>query len=262
MNQEKNKFAVILCGGKGTRLGDIGKKYAKTLLKVQGREILWYVINALKKNKFNNIVLPLGYKSQDIRSFLKKYKNFGINIMTENTGINTNISKRLYMVRKKITSKNFLLLNGDAIFETKLNFFFNQHSKGDFDITFLSSKFVYPYGTIGVVNNHVVDFKRNLSFDALHIRKNYKYYAYNYTGMSVIKTSVFKKKIQKFKNNTNFEKSLYSEIIKNKNCRFASISGFWHSIDNVKDLTLVNNDYKNKKFIITKKLKNKLSKNR
>ena len=43
------RSAVILCGGRGTRLGNLGKKTPKTLIKVQGKEILWYIINILKK---------------------------------------------------------------------------------------------------------------------------------------------------------------------------------------------------------------------
>jgi len=43
-----NKCAVVLCGGKGSRLGLLGKKIPKTLVKVQGKEILWYIIKYLK----------------------------------------------------------------------------------------------------------------------------------------------------------------------------------------------------------------------
>ena len=35
----KKKTTVILCGGKGTRLGTLGKKVPKTLVKVQNKEI-------------------------------------------------------------------------------------------------------------------------------------------------------------------------------------------------------------------------------
>ena len=45
----KIRTAVILCGGKGTRLGNLGKKLPKTLVKVQGKPIIWYIINTLKK---------------------------------------------------------------------------------------------------------------------------------------------------------------------------------------------------------------------
>ena len=43
------RTAVILCGGKGTRLGLIGRKLPKTLVKIQNFPIIWYIINSLKK---------------------------------------------------------------------------------------------------------------------------------------------------------------------------------------------------------------------
>ena len=64
MKIKNNKTAVILCGGKGTRLGNIGKKIPKTLVKIQGEEILWFIISSLLKNNFQNIILPLGYKGE------------------------------------------------------------------------------------------------------------------------------------------------------------------------------------------------------
>ena len=67
----KNKTAIILCGGKGSRLGSLGKKIPKTLVKVQNKEILWYIISFLKSSGFNNIVLPLGYKGNQIKIILE-----------------------------------------------------------------------------------------------------------------------------------------------------------------------------------------------
>ena len=43
------RTAIVLCGGKGTRLGQLGKKFPKTLIKAQGKPILWYILNSLKK---------------------------------------------------------------------------------------------------------------------------------------------------------------------------------------------------------------------
>ena len=56
---KKLQTAVVLCGGKGTRLGNIGKKLPKTLVKIQGKEILWYILKILKRNNFNHIILYL-----------------------------------------------------------------------------------------------------------------------------------------------------------------------------------------------------------
>ena len=66
------RTAVILCGGKGTRLGLISKKIAKTLIKIHNKEILWYIINILKINKFNHFILTIGYNGKQIKDFIKK----------------------------------------------------------------------------------------------------------------------------------------------------------------------------------------------
>ena len=47
----KNKTAIILCGGKGSRLGSLGKKIPKTLVKVQNKEILYHHVPQLYLEK-------------------------------------------------------------------------------------------------------------------------------------------------------------------------------------------------------------------
>ena len=82
-----------------------------------------------KKNGFNDIILPLGYKGNHIKLFLKKNKNFGLNIKTINTGVQTNIGKRLSLISDELVSDNFLLINGDAIFRLNLKQIYENHCK-------------------------------------------------------------------------------------------------------------------------------------
>ena len=69
MNFKKNS-AIILCGGRGTRLGSIGKKIPKSLIKINGHPIIWYIMNNLVKNSFNHFILPVGYKGNLIKRLL------------------------------------------------------------------------------------------------------------------------------------------------------------------------------------------------
>tara|TARA_B100000787_G_scaffold166006_1_gene150619 strand:- start:4853 stop:5659 length:807 start_codon:yes stop_codon:yes gene_type:complete len=248
------KTAVILCGGKGTRLGALGKKVPKTLVKVQNKEILWYILNHLKKNGFTDIILPLGYKGDQIKLFLKKNNNFGLNIKAINTGVKINIGKRLYLISEKIVSDNFLLINGDAIFRLDLKKIYEDHCKKKFGVTFLCGEVTYSYGSIGVRNNKIVDFKRNLIFESLKVRNNKKYNAFNYTGMAVIKTDLLKKFREFFKNSKNFEQEFYPKVIKRYKTKLMKIKGFTHSIDNIKDLDVVN--IKNVQYEKFKNIKN------
>jgi len=53
MKSLKNRTAIILCGGKGTRLGLLGKKTPKSLVKINGRPIIWYIIKNNIKSSYS-----------------------------------------------------------------------------------------------------------------------------------------------------------------------------------------------------------------
>ena len=62
MKVNKNRTAVILCGGLGSRLGILGKKIPKSMVKINNYPIIWFIIKNLIKNSFNHLILPVGYK--------------------------------------------------------------------------------------------------------------------------------------------------------------------------------------------------------
>ena len=84
INIKKSRTAVILCGGKGTRLGSITKKIPKSLVKIKNKPIIWYILKILKKNGFNQFILPLGYKGHLIERYLKNkdFKNFNLKFVS------------------------------------------------------------------------------------------------------------------------------------------------------------------------------------
>ena len=249
LNNEKTRTAVILCGGRGTRLGLITKKIPKSLVEIQGKPIIWYILKILKKNKFNHFILPIGYKGDQIRKYLNKkiFKNFNLEIIS--TGINTPIAKRIFLIKKYIKSENFLLLNGDAIFDFNLDKIFKNHIKNSNTfITFLGSETNLPYGTLVLNNGLVKNFKRNVIFNAVKIADKRNNTAHIYSGMAILKNKILNTNIKNFKN---FEINLYPKIIKKYKCKFQKFSGFWYSIDNNKDIKLLKSD---------KSIKNKLNK--
>ena len=65
----------------------------------------------------------------------------------------------------------------------------------------------------------------------------------------------------KFENYINFEKEFYPKIIKKHKSNFESISGFWHSIDNIKDINILNQNENIKKYRYIKKIQKKLKSN-
>ena len=95
-NQHKTA-AIILCGGKGTRLGSLGSKTNKTLLKYKNKPLIFHIIKHLEKHKIQDVVIPLGFKGNSIKKFLKNsFKNK--NLKYFDAGVNTNITNRIKRV--------------------------------------------------------------------------------------------------------------------------------------------------------------------
>ena len=230
------RTAVILCGGKGTRIGELGKKFPKTLVKIQGKPILWYILNSLKKNNFNHFILPTGYRGQQIKGFIKKnkFKNCKIDIIK--TGISTSIAQRIYKIKNSIISEDFIILNGDAIFDANLKEILKKHLKRRKKISFICCEAEADFGTIGVINKKVINFQRNLNFRSVNTKiKNFT--AYVYSGMSIINKIILD---ENFKQCKNFEKDFYPKIIKKYNSDIHTLKGFWYAMDNIKHYNNLN----------------------
>lgn len=67
---------VILCGGIGSRIKKYSKGIPKSLIKINNKSILTYILNEFKKYNFNKIYLLTGYKSHLFRHLDKTNLNF------------------------------------------------------------------------------------------------------------------------------------------------------------------------------------------
>jgi len=116
--------AVILCGGKGTRLRPITYEIPKPLLPVQGRSILDWTIELLNNNRIYNIMLLSGYKSELIK---KEFTNrFGISIIVENEPMGTaGVLRKL----KGNLDDTFFVLNGDNLININLGHMLKFHER-------------------------------------------------------------------------------------------------------------------------------------
>jgi len=110
--------AVILAAGRGTRLPEITKDKPKALIKISGKTIIERQIEILKNNSIKEIIVVIGYQADKIKNTTKKYDNV---VLIENKDYATtdNIYS-LYLSKDQLFSEEFILLNGDTIFETDI----------------------------------------------------------------------------------------------------------------------------------------------
>lgn len=153
----KIKQAIILAGGKGTRLKPYTISMPKPLVPVGGKPILENVILNLKKNNFKKIILSVNHMADMIIAYFGNGEKFGVSIeyIIEEKPLSTMGPLKLI----NNLENNFLVLNGDVLTDLNLNMFFNQHLNGDQIFTISAFKRVekIDYGVLEIDSNNILE---------------------------------------------------------------------------------------------------------
>ena len=72
--------AIVLCGGKGTRLRPYTHTIPKPMLLLGRKPILEYTVEHLKKDGFKEIVLAVGHMREQIMDYFGEGRKFGVRI--------------------------------------------------------------------------------------------------------------------------------------------------------------------------------------
>lgn len=71
---------ALLAGGYGTRLAEETKIRPKPMVEVGGRPILWHIMKQYSHYGFNDFVIALGYKGEDIKKYFADYCSLNGNL--------------------------------------------------------------------------------------------------------------------------------------------------------------------------------------
>ena len=190
--------AVILVGGRGTRLGFLTRNTPKPLLKINNQVFLDALLSKLLKYNFKKIYLICSFKKE---KFFKLYHNIILHnskIICIDEGYPKGTGGALYKI-KNFIKKDFILINGDTYF--------------DIDISkIIETKFKNNICTIALtknnkkvlnnkINNIIIDKKNIIQFSK--VKSNLMN-----GGVYFFKQKIFKSIVKK-------ECSLEEDILKN-----------------------------------------------
>ncbi|WP_372400592.1 HAD-IIIA family hydrolase (plasmid) [Azospirillum sp. HJ39] len=112
--------AVILVGGRGTRLGPLTDDTPKPLLPLAGRPFLAYLVDGLVRQGFDDIVMLAGYRGEQIERFCEEMRHPGLQLRCVAEPEPAGTGGALRPVAD-LLAPQFLMLNGDTLFDINLN---------------------------------------------------------------------------------------------------------------------------------------------
>lgn len=234
----ENKWAVVLCGGRGTRLGKYTKNTPKSLVPINGKPILDYIFKVLNCHGYNRIILPTGYLTHHISDFVRQYQfQNDVECFVVDTGVDTPIGARIDCIKNIIACDNeFLLLNGDLIFDFDLNTFRDRHKKQKWSATFASAAICSPFGLLHCQDGKLIGFTRDEVVRSFNPERGGEK-GFVYSGICMMNRSVLEDfDISKC---CNFEAEIFPKIIESGKAGHFQIDGLWHPVDTPKDIISV-----------------------
>lgn len=254
MKLNRIKDAVILAGGKGTRLSEQTKVIPKPLVDVAGKPIIIRIMEHLADYGIENFYILGGYKVEEIYSYflsnimltnslslssntslhIKNAKLKDCNIHILDTGKDSGTAERIYILKNtELSEKPFIITYGDTYSDVDLTKV-EEQLKDDRIISLCAVPYTERFGLVKITNdNYVEEFKE---------KSESKEYFVN-GGFICVNPEIFE-----ILDNTHYDFSkdtLESPKLYGKIGAYIH-RGYWKAVDTQRDLDEINKEFLNK----------------
>jgi NDP-sugar pyrophosphorylase family protein len=151
--------ALILVGGKGTRLRPLTYKTPKCMLEVQGKTLVEHLFDLFKKYGIRDIILSVGHMKEKIMDYYEDGSKFGVNIeyVEENKPLGTAGPLKL---AKNMLKNSFIVTNGDELKDINIPRMFRLHKRKDALGTIALTTVTDPtqYGVAKLSGSRILEF--------------------------------------------------------------------------------------------------------
>lgn len=235
---------VILCGGRGTRLGEHGSTVPKALIEIGGKPVIWHLLKFYSQFGFNDFILCLGFLGDKIKRYFIEHQWLDADFILETgednslhllqnkkenwritfaeTGLDTNTGGRLFKVKKYLEAeKSFCVTYGDGLSDVNLEKLVSFHQSHERIATLMA---VHPFLNFGLLTledeNFVADFQEKP-----------KMREWINGGFFVFNKEIF----DYLEENSVLEREPFERLAKEKQMLAFKHTGFWKCMDTFKD---------------------------
>jgi len=113
--------ALVLCGGRGTRLQEHAQAIPKPLVEVGGLPIVWHVVSIFAAQGVERVLLLTGYRSELVARFAAAAEwPGGVRVECVDTGPDTPTGGRIHAVADRVGGAPFFVAYGDGVADVDL----------------------------------------------------------------------------------------------------------------------------------------------
>jgi NDP-sugar pyrophosphorylase family protein len=216
--------AVILAGGAGFRLRPLTNDLPKAMMEVQGRPLLEWIINWLKRNSVYTIIIGVAYHKEAIIDYFGNGKEFDVNINYSEHTVEGGTGEGFRLaIQRYVDDSLFIAMNGDEITNINVHDFCDFHVNNGGVATIALSYLRSPFGTVEVNNRNDI-----VSFIEKPLLKEYL------VSMGVY---LFQDRIREYlPSRGNIESTTFLRLAAERKLKGYLHKGFWGTVNTLKDL--------------------------
>lgn len=247
--------AVILCGGKGTRLREETEYRPKPMVQIGNRPILWHIMKIYAHYGFKEFVICLGYKGNMIKEYFLNYEimnnDLTLNLGDTNqiqvhgahqendwqvtlvdTGENAQTGARVKRIKKYIDEDIFMLTYGDGISQINIQDLVKFHKSHNKIGTMTGVHPASRYGEISTENHLITVFNEKPQTTEGLI--NGGFFVFNREFFDYLDSD----------ENCILEAEPLEKLVADEELMLYKNDGFWQCVDTYRELELVNSIWK------------------
>lgn len=235
--------AVILAGGRGTRLTEETTLKPKPLVEASGKPLIWHVMQNYSRHGISEFIILSGYKGQQIREYfanfwlhqadltfdlstpsqeIHKLRGLPWKVTVLDTGADTNTGGRIARL-KGMLDEDFLLTYGDGISDINISKLVDQHKQHDNFVTLTAVQPPARFGALNLKNDLVIGFEEKPTGDGAWVNG----------GFFVVTPKIFDYLKD---DSTSLEIDVLPQIANDHKLGAFKHNGYWQPVDTIRDL--------------------------
>ena len=235
--------AVILAGGRGTRLTEETTLKPKPLVEASGKPLIWHIMQNYSRHGITDFVILSGYKGQQIREYfanfwlhqadltfdlstpnqeIHKVRGLPWKVTVLDTGTDTNTGGRIARL-KDIVDEDFLLTYGDGISDIDISSLVKKHKEHHNYVTLTAVQPPARFGALNLEGDFVIGFEEKPKGDGAWVNG----------GFFVLTPKIFD---YLGGDSSSFEIDALPKVADAGKLGAYKHSGYWQPVDTIRDL--------------------------